>query len=49
VLSGLCISDRRKTLDGVYLQEQYLKTDWVELAINVNTQHELALSRGYFE
>jgi adenosylcobinamide-phosphate guanylyltransferase len=49
VLSSLCISDRRKTLDGVYLQEQYLKTDWVELAINVNTQHELALSRGYFE
>ena len=49
VLSGLCISDRRKTLDGVYLEEHYMKTDWVDLAVNVNTQHELALSRAYFE
>lgn len=49
VLSGLCISDRRKTLDGVYLDEHYMKTDWVDLAINVNTQHELALSRAYFD
>lgn len=48
VLSGLCISDRRKTLDGVYLEEHYMKTDWVDLAVNVNTQHELALSRAYF-
>ncbi len=49
VLSGLCVSDRRKTLDGVYLDEHYMKTDWVDLAINVNTQHELALSRAYFD
>lgn len=48
VLSGLCISDRVATLNDVYLEEHYMKTDWVELAINVNTQHELALSRGYF-
>lgn len=49
VLSGLCISDRQKTLDGVYLEEHYMKTDWVDLAVNVNTQMELALSRSYFE
>ncbi len=49
VLSGLCISDRRKTLDGVYLDEHYMKTDCIDLAINVNTQHELALSRAYFD
>ena len=49
VLSGLCISDRQKTLDGVYLEEHYMKTDWVELAINVNTQYELKLSRCYFK
>ena len=49
VLSGLCISDRQKTLDGVYLQETYMKTDWVDLAVNVNTQHELALSREFFK
>jgi len=48
VLSGLCISDRQKTLDGVYLNEEYMKTDWVDLAVNVNTQHELALSRAFF-
>ena len=49
VLSGLCISDRQKTLDGIYLEEHYMKTDWVELAINVNTQYELKLSRCYFK
>ena len=49
VLSGLCISDRVKTLMGKFLNESYMKTDWVDLAINVNTPHELALSRGFFE
>jgi adenosylcobinamide-phosphate guanylyltransferase len=49
VLSGLCISDRVKTLMGKFLKESYMKTDWVDLAINVNTPHELALSRGFFE
>ena len=48
VLSGLCISDRAKTLMGKFLNESYMKTDWVDLAINVNTPHELVLSRGFF-
>lgn len=48
VLSGLCISDRVKTLMGRYLKESYMKTDWVDLAINVNTKYELTLSRGFF-
>ena len=48
VLSGLYISDRVKTLMGKFLNESYMKTDWVDLAINVNTPHELALSRGFF-
>ena len=46
VLSGLCISDRKMTLNGTYMQEHYMMTDWVDLAVNVNTQHELALSRA---
>ncbi len=46
VLSGLCIVDRRKTLDGVYLNEEYMRTDWTDLAVNVNTQHELDLARA---
>lgn len=49
VLSGLCISNRQMTLDGVYLNEHYMKTDWVDLAVNVNTQYELSLSRSFFE
>ena len=49
VLSGLCISDRQKTLDGFYLNESYMMTDWVDLAINVNTPEELALSRGIMD
>ena len=48
VLSGLCISDRRKTLDGVYLKECYMKTDWPDLAVNVNTPYELRISRAFF-
>lgn len=48
VLSGLCISDRRKTLDGVYLKECYMKTDWPDLAVNVNTPYELRISRALF-
>lgn len=48
VLSGLCISDRVKTLMGKYLNESYMKTDWVDLAINVNTRYELTLCRGFF-
>jgi len=49
VLSGLCIMDREKTLDGAYLQETYFKTDWPDLAVNVNTQLELDLARGFYD
>ena len=45
VLSGLCIMDRIKTLDGVFLKEAYMQTDMFELAVNVNTQEELELAR----
>lgn len=45
VLSGLCISDRKKTLDGKYLSENYYKTDRIDLAVNVNTKEELAIAR----
>ena len=49
VLSGVCISDRVKTLMGKYLKESYMKTDWVDLAVNVNTPLELSLSRAFFD
>lgn len=49
VLSGLCIMDREKTLDDVYLQESYFMTDWPDLAINVNTKYELDLAREFFD
>lgn len=49
VLSGLCISDRVKTLMGRYLKEAYMKTDWVDLAVNVNTPYELTLLGAYFD
>lgn len=49
VLSGLCIMDRQKTLDDVYLQESYFKTDWPDLAVNVNTKYELDLARGFYD
>jgi len=45
VLSGLCIMDRIKTLDDVFLKESYMLTDMFELAVNVNTQNELELAR----
>jgi len=46
VLSGLCIMDRIKTLDDVFLKETYMLTDMFELAVNVNTQTELELARN---
>jgi len=46
VLSGLCIMDRIKTLDDVFLKESYMLTDMFELAVNVNTQNELELARN---
>ncbi|MFA6710921.1 MAG: NTP transferase domain-containing protein [Candidatus Methanomethylophilaceae archaeon] len=48
VISGLCIMDREKTLSGQYLDESYFKTDWVDLAINVNTNYELEMTRQFF-
>lgn len=48
VLSGLCIMDRIKTLGDVYLNESYFMTDWPDLAVNVNTQYELDLARGFY-
>jgi len=48
VLSGLCIMDREKTLNDVFLKESYFMTDWSDLAVNVNTQHELDLARGFY-
>lgn len=48
VISGLSIMDREATLRGEYLNEAVLRTDWKELAVNVNTQGELALARGLF-
>lgn len=49
VLSGLCIMNRPRTLAGDYLEEYLFETDWVELAINVNTLEELELARSYFK
>ena len=45
VLSGLCMMDREKTLDDVFLKETYMLTDMFELAVNVNTPAELELAR----
>jgi adenosylcobinamide-phosphate guanylyltransferase len=49
VLSGLCIMDRIKTLDDVFLKEAYMLTDMFELAVNVNTPDELELVRKMIE
>jgi adenosylcobinamide-phosphate guanylyltransferase len=49
VLSGLCIMDRLKTLDDVFLKEAYMLTDMFELAVNVNTPNELELVRKMTE
>lgn len=48
VLSGVSILNRPKTLAGDYLEEYLFETDWVELAVNVNTPRELMLARSYF-
>ncbi|MCL2143324.1 MAG: NTP transferase domain-containing protein [Methanomassiliicoccaceae archaeon] len=45
VLSGLCIMDRIKTLDDVFLKESYMQTEMFELAVNINTQNELEMVR----
>ncbi len=48
VLSGLCIMDRQRTLNGEYLDEILFETNWPELAVNVNTPKELDLARSFF-
>ena len=48
VLSGLTIMNRQMILDGECPPAYYYKTDWVDLAVNVNTMYELQLARGYF-
>lgn len=48
VLSGLCIMDRQKTLDGDYLDEKLFEVKAPELAVNVNTPRELDLARSFF-
>ena len=48
VLSGLTIMNRQMRLDGECPPDYYYKTDWVDLAVNVNTMYELQLARGYF-
>lgn len=45
VLSGLCIMNRQKTLDGEYLDEFLFETSSPGLAVNVNTIEELNLAR----
>ena len=49
VLSGLCIMDRIKTLENVFLKEVYMATDMFELVVNVNTHEELELARKMVE
>lgn len=49
VLSGVSIIDREKTLAGEYLDESLYKVNWPELAVNVNTQRELALARSFYQ
>lgn len=46
VISGLSIMDREKTLRGDYLEEHFQYTDFLELAVNVNTQKELEIARN---
>ncbi len=45
VMSGINIMDRKLTLDGEYLQEEYCKCSCIDLAVNVNTFQELQMAR----
>ena len=45
VLSGISVMDRTATINGDYLDEFRLLTDYTELAVNVNTPGELELAR----
>ena len=48
VLSGMNIMDRIKILADVVLNYSYFMTDWVDLAINMNTEYELKIARSFF-
>jgi len=48
VLSGMNIMDRAKILTGEELSYSYFMTDWVDLAINMNTEKELEIARSFF-
>lgn len=48
VISGMNIMDRKKILDNVVLNYSYFATDWVDLAVNMNTEYELRIARSFF-
>lgn len=48
VISGMNIMDRQKILSNVVLNYSYFMTDWVDLAINMNTEYELKIARSFF-
>ena len=48
VLSGMNIMDRKKIIDGGVLNYSYFRTDWVDLAVNMNTEYELKIARSFF-
>ena len=48
VISGMNIMDRVKILSDEVLSYSYFMTDWVDLAINMNTEHELKIARSFF-
>ena len=48
VISGMNIMDREKILSNEVLSYSYFMTDWVDLAINMNTEHELKIARSFF-
>ena len=48
VISGINIMDRTKILSNEVLSYSYFMTDWVDLAINMNTEHELKIARSFF-
>ena len=49
VMSGINIMDRQRTLDGDYLQENFYKCSFIDLAVNVNTTEELSMARWLTE
>ena len=48
VISGMNIMNRKKILSGEVLNYSYFMTDWVDLAINMNTEYELRIARSFF-